>query len=396
MPFDRLTIVALRASNELSLRAKIETRLYARMATAIFYGTVLTGIHDPRHGMRRWDTGFRSAPRAVDFNLTSENTDKPIRVVVPDDDPPVFADSAALARLRRLPNVEVVSHSRRPGSTYELIARLSGVHTMIVARTTTRVTNTVLEGASPGLKHVAVWGTAIDHVALEAARRLGVVVTNTPNAATVAVAEHALALLLALARKIPQLDLRVRDGEWSGGQLTQLAGRTLGIVGTGAVGIRLARIAEGIGMRILMSSMSETIENSESSNWTEVSFTELLENSDAISLHARLTTDTRSMFGASEFARMKPTALFINTARGQLVNSRALAEALANETIAGAALDVFNTEPLDRNSPLTRLPNVILTPHIAANTSEALNVSLNMVIDNVIDFLRDRVRHQVS
>jgi phosphoglycerate dehydrogenase-like enzyme len=188
----------------------------------------------------------------------------------------------------------------------------------------------------------------------------------------------------------------VRDGEWSGGQLTQLAGRTLGIVGTGAVGIRLARIAEGIGMRILMSSMSETIENSESSNWTEVSFTELLENSDAISLHARLTTDTRSMFVASEFASMKPTALFINTARGQLVNSRALAEALANETIAGAALDVFNTEPLDRNSPLTRLPNVILTPHIAANTSEALNVSLNMVIDNVIDFIRDRVRHQVS
>ena len=102
------------------------------------------------------------------------------------------------------------------------------------------------------------------------------------------------------------------------------------------------------------------------------------------------------MFGAAEFARMKPTALFVNTARGQLVNSRALAEALANETIAGAALDVFNAEPLDRNSPLTRLPNVILTPHIAANTSEALNVSLNMVIDNVIDFLQGRVPHRVS
>jgi len=334
----------------------------------------------------------------VDFDLTPEHTDERIRVVVPDDDPPVFADSAALARLRRLPNIEVISHTQRPGSVYELIDWLKGAHTLIVARTTTRITNTVLEGTSPGLKHVAVWGTAIDHVALEAARRLGVVVTNTPNAATVAVAvaEHALALLLALARKIPQLDLRVRNGEWPGGQLTQLAGRTLGIIGTGAVGIRLARIAEGIGMRILMSSMSEAVESSDSSNWTEVSFTELLENSDAISLHARLTPRTRSMFGASEFARMKPTALFINTARGQLVNSRALAEALANETIAGAALDVFNNEPLDRDSPLTRLPNVILTPHIAANTSEALNVSLNMVIDNVIDFLQDRVRHRVS
>ena len=328
--------------------------------------------------------------------MTSEQTDGTIRVIVPDDDPPVFADSAALARLRRLPNVEVKSHTERPGNEHELIARILGAHTMIVARTTTRVTNTVFEEASSELKHVAIWGTAVDHVALEAARRLGVVVTNTPNAATVAVAEHALALLLALARKIPQLDLRVREGEWPGGQLTQLAGRTLGIVGTGAIGIRLARIAEGIGMRILMSSLSETVDKSEGSNWTEVSFSELLANSDAISLHARLTPQTRSMFGASEFARMKPTALFVNTARGQLVNSRALAEALANETIAGAALDVFNAEPLDRNSPLTRLPNVILTPHIAANTNEALNVSLNMVIDNVIDFLQGRINHQVS
>lgn len=328
--------------------------------------------------------------------MTSEQTTGVVRVVVPDDDPPVFADSAALARLRRLPDVEVRSYTARPGNAYQLIERVSGAHTLIVTRTTTQVTNTVLEGATPDLKHVAIWGTAVDHVALEAARRLGVVVTNTPNAATVAVAEHALALLLSLARKIPQLDLRVRDGEWPGGQLTQLAGKTLGIVGTGAVGIRLARIAEGIGMRILMSSLSETIANNEISNWTEVSFPELLANSDAISVHARLTPQTRSMFGAAEFSRMKPTALFVNTARGQLVNSRALAEALANETIAGAALDVFTTEPLDRNSPLTHLPNVILTPHIASNTAEALNVSLNMAIDNVIDFLQGRVRHRVS
>jgi D-3-phosphoglycerate dehydrogenase len=332
----------------------------------------------------------------ADKALHSQDSNDTIKVVVPDDDPPVFADSAALARLSRIRNVEVESFFERPGSPYDLIERISGAHTLIVARTTTRVTNNILEAVVPDLKHIAIWGTAADHIALESARRLGVVVTNTPNAATVAVAEHALALLMSLARKIPQLDLRVREGEWPGGQLTQLAGKTLGIVGTGVVGVRLARIAEGIGMRILVSSLSETFTNGENSNWTEVSFSELLANSDAVSVHARLTPQTRFMFGALEFSRMKPTALFVNTARGQLVNSRALAEALANETIAGAALDVFNNEPLDRNSLLAQLPNIILTPHIAANTGEALNVSLNMVVDNVIDYLQGRVRHKVS
>jgi D-3-phosphoglycerate dehydrogenase / 2-oxoglutarate reductase len=326
----------------------------------------------------------------------SESSGGSIKVVVPDDDPPVFADSAALARLSRVHDVEVDSYTERPRNPYDLIERISGAHTLIVARTTTRLTNVILESTAPDLKHIAIWGTASDHVAMESTRRLGITVTNTPNAATVAVAEHALALLMSLARKIPQLDLRVREGEWPGGQLTQLAGKTLGIVGTGVVGTRLARIAEGIGMRIIMSSLSESGDESDSSNWPEVSFNELLSNSDAISIHARLTPQTRSMFGAAEFSRMKPTALFVNTARGQLVSAGALAEALANETIAGAALDVFNTEPLDRNSLLARLPNVILTPHIASNTSEALNVSLNMVVDNVIDFLQDRIRHRIN
>ena len=140
-------------------------------------------------------------------------------------------------------------------------------------------------------------------------------------------------------------------------------------------------------MRILVNSLSESIKDTENSNWTEVNFSELLTNCDAISVHARLTPETRMMFGASEFSKMKPTALFINTARGDLVDSGALAEALANETIAGAALDVFNREPLDPQSMLSQLPNVILTPHIAANTNEALIVSLNMVIDNVINFI---------
>ena len=319
--------------------------------------------------------------------MNSETSNKSIEIVIPDDYPPVCDDSAALARLRRLPGIKVRTYSDRPQNSEELIQRISGAHTVVLARSNTRLTNRVLESTSPDLKHIALLGTATDHVSLEATRRLGVIVTNTPNSSTVAVAEHALALLFSLARKIPQLDQRVRIGEWPGGQLTQLAGKTLGIVGTGSVGIRLAEIASGIGMRILVNSLSEIIKDTENSNWTEVNFSELLTNCDAISVHARLTPETRMMFGASEFSKMKPTALFINTARGDLVDSGALAEALANETIAGAALDVFNREPLDPQSMLSQLPNVILTPHIAANTNEALIVSLNMVIDNVINFI---------
>jgi len=318
------------------------------------------------------------------------------RVVIPDDFPPVFTDSAALARLRRMPEFDVRTFTTRPANSDELVDRIKGAHTVVLTRTTTRMTNTVLESAAPDLRHIAIWGTAVDHIALEAARRLGITVSNTPNTATVAVAEHALAMLLSLARKIPQLDRRLRAGEWPGGQLTQLAGKTLGIVGTGAVGVRMARLAEGIGMRVQTSSLTDTPTNDQESNVTEVSFEQLLGTSDAISLHARLTPRTRYMFGSKQFALMKPNALFINTARGQLVNSIALAEALANETIAGAALDVFDQEPLPTDSPLAHLPNVILTPHISSNTSEALTVSLNMVVDNVIDHIKVRVRHQVT
>ncbi len=319
--------------------------------------------------------------------MNTEVSNKHMEIVIPDDYPPVFADSAALGRLNRLPGLNVESYTDRPKNSEELIQRMSGAHTIILARSNTLLTNSVLESTSPDLKHIALLGTATDHISLETTRRLGVIVSNTPNSSTVAVAEHALALLFSLARKIPQLDQRVRIGEWPGGQLTQLAGKTLGIVGTGSVGIRLAQIASGIGMRILVNSVSESVKESEKPNWTEVSFSELLINSDAISVHARLTLETRMMFGASEFSKMKPTALFINTARGDLVDTGALAEALANETIAGAALDVFNREPLNPQSILNQLPNLILTPHIASNTNEALIVSLNMVIDNVIDFI---------
>ncbi|MEX0763032.1 MAG: NAD(P)-dependent oxidoreductase [Dehalococcoidia bacterium] len=317
-------------------------------------------------------------------------------VVVPDDFPPVFSDSLAHARLSRTPGVKVRVYTSRPSAESELDERIWSAHTVLSIRSSTRFTHNVLASA-PGLRHLALWGTATDHVALDAAHRLGITVTNTPETATDAVAEHALALSLALARRIPELDQRVREGEWPRGILTQLAGKTMGIVGTGAIGMQLARLARGIGMEVLAVSLHADGEVPFSRpQWVRfVPLSELLQASDVVSLHGRLIEPNVRLFGAEQFTQMKPTALFINTARGGLVDEAALAEALRNETIAGAALDVFSREPLSKDSPLRYMPNVILSPHTAATTAEALRAGLDMAVDNVLCFLEGRIQHRV-
>jgi D-3-phosphoglycerate dehydrogenase len=309
------------------------------------------------------------------------------KVVVPDDFPPVMADSAALTRLRKKSDIEVAVHGDRPSSESALIERTDGAHTVVVMRSTTEMSHAVFE-ALPELRHVALWGTATDHIAIDSARRLGIAVTNTPNTATDAVAEHALALMLALARRIPELDQRVREGEWPRGLLTQLAGKTSGIVGTGLVGRRMAQICIGIGMNVLASSLNPDEEpvHSLPSGARETDLETLLRNSDVVSIHTRLSRGTIHMFGRPQFALMKPTALFVNTARGRLVDEYALAEALRNESIAGAALDVFEHEPIKGDNPLLQMPNVILSPHTAGTTAEALDRGLNMTVDNVLAF----------
>jgi D-3-phosphoglycerate dehydrogenase len=309
------------------------------------------------------------------------------KIVVPDDFPPVMADSAALTRLRKKGDITVAVYGDRPSSEAALIERTAGAHTVVVMRSTTEMSHAVFE-ALPELRHVALWGTATDHIAIDSARRLGIAVTNTPNTATDAVAEHALALMLALARRIPELDQRVREGEWPRGLLTQLAGKTSGIVGTGLVGRRMAQICVGIGMNVIATSLNPDEEpvHSLPSGATEADLETLLRNSDVVSIHTRLSRGTVHMFGRPQFALMKPTALFVNTARGRLVDEYALAEALRNESIAGAALDVFEHEPIKSDNPLLQMPNVILSPHTAGTTAEALDRGLNMTVDNVLAF----------
>lgn len=325
--------------------------------------------------------------------------DPRLMIVAPDDFPPVFTDSAALMRLRRRPQFDLRVFSSHPGGEADLIERVADAHTIIGIRSSTRFTHAVIEAAS-NLRHIALWGTATDNVALDSARRADVAVTNTPNIATVTVAEHALALAMALARRIPELDARVREGEWPGGRVTQLSGKVAGVVGTGAVGMQFAKLAHVIGMEVQLCPLNEDDlheYHQTEAPWARVTdFEETLKTSDLISAHARVSSRTDRLFGSEQFGLMKPTALFVNTARGRLVDENALAEALRNETIAGAALDVFEVEPVSRSNPLLSRPNAILSPHIAASSTETLNAGLSHLVDNVLAFIEGRPVRRVA
>lgn len=305
------------------------------------------------------------------------------RIVIPDDAPPVMAPSDAYRRL--LERVKVEYHDTLPGTEDRLIERIASAEIVINIRSSSRFTANVFR-QSPKLRLLSLWGTGTDNVDLAAAERHGVTVTNTPGVSAASVAEHALTLLLATARRIPHLDSDVRQGRWPRGQVAQIHGKTLGVVGLGAIGRQFARLGTGIGMRVI----AWTMHPNPALGYQLVTLDELLHSSDVVSLHLRLSGETRGFMGKSEFERMKPSAILINTARGSLVDEQAMIEALVTGRIAGAGLDVFETEPLPAGHPLIRLENVVLSPHCAGVTPETLEAGLRLSIENVWNFLQGR------
>ena len=236
--------------------------------------------------------------------------------------------------------------------------------------------------ASPQLKIIARHGVGTNNVDIDAATEQGVWVTTTPGANSNAVAEHVFALLLTQARKVcPAVD-RVRAGTWSEGKAGligfELSGRTIGIIGFGAIGKRVAAIAQGFGMRILTSDPIATSADAEAAGADLVELDTLYDGADIITLHAPLLPSTRHMISARELGLMKKTAVLINTSRGGLIDEDALADALTEGQIAGAALDVLEAESTDMKDPLghthvplREVPNLLVTPHIAGQTEEA-------------------------
>ena len=299
-------------------------------------------------------------------------------IVIPDDEPAVMLPSMAY---RKLAGFDVQVYPTRPSGFDDLTDRIRNAEIVVNIRSTSRFTSEVMDQC-PRLKLISIWGTGTDHVDLAAAKAKGICVTNTPGVSAIAVAEHTLALIMTIAKKLVSVDQQVRKGEWPRAMVSQIRGKMLGLIGTGAIGREVAMLGRGIGMRVIAWTFHPAGNIAE---W--VSFEDVFRHSDVVSVHVRQSPDTIQLIRRHHFELMKPDAIFINTSRGGVVHEAEMVDVLRNGRIAGAGLDVFENEPLRPGSPLLSLPNVVLTPHAAGITAETTEAGLALAIENVLSFL---------
>ncbi len=260
----------------------------------------------------------------------------------------------------------------KTGRTEDAITADIAHYDGIIVRSATKVTRRIIE-AGTKLKVIGRAGVGVDNIDREAATAHGIVVMNTPEGNTVSAAEHTLALLLALARNVPAAAVDTKNGNWNRKKFTgiEVENKVLGIVGLGKIGQHVARGARALGMRVTAYDPYISAERAEQLNVQLCDLDQILKESDFVTLHVPKTAATVDLIDAAALKKMKPSARIINVARGGIVNEADLAAALEAGTIAGAAIDVFSTEPITADNPLLKAPNIILTPHLGASTIEA-------------------------
>lgn len=292
---------------------------------------------------------------------------------------------AGLDRLSREHQVDVRLNLARA----DFLAALPDYDALIV-RSQVQVDGAAIAAAAR-LKVVGRAGVGVDNIELGAATAAGIAVVNAPTANTIAAAEHTLALILALARHVAAADASVRRAEWRRADFmgAEIMGRTLGIVGLGRVGLAVADRARAFEMTLLGSDPLVSADAAAARGVRLVELDELLPAADVVTLHLPLAAATRGLFDAERLARMKPGALLVNVARGGIIDEAALAKALASGRLGGAAIDVFEHEPV-RDSPLLSAPNTVLTPHLGASTAEAQAKASLEVVEGVLDVLAGR------
>ncbi len=295
----------------------------------------------------------------------------------------------SLESLRRLGTVDFTQHSRalREVELLNLISRYDAV----VAGTDEFTENVIARGAKSRLKIIARHGVGLDNVDLEAARRHKVYVSYTPEANSDSVADHTIALILTLLRKILGASTSLMRGEWEAAEFMghELKEKLVGVIGFGSIGRRVAKRLEGFDATVGAYDPYVPEEEIERGRIKCLSLEKVLESSDVITLHVKLTPETHRMIGRTEIESMKKNAIIVNTSRGGVIDENALVDALRTRRIAGAALDVFDDEPPPKDHPLLKnaFENVVLTPHIAAYTFEAIKRMGEMVIEDIFKVL---------
>jgi D-3-phosphoglycerate dehydrogenase len=276
------------------------------------------------------------------------------------------------------------------GRSEDELVELIKEYDALIVRSATKVTARILE-AGRRLKIVGRAGVGVDNVDVGTASRHGVIVMNTPLGNITSAAEHAVAMLLSLARNIPAADASMKAGKWDKKSFTgvELAGKLLGVIGMGKVGQIVARAAKGIGMDVCALDPFLPERRAKELGVALVDLEMLLTRSDIITVHTPLTDETRGLIGAKAFSKMKPGVRLVNCARGGIVDEAALVKALETGKVAGAALDVFGKEPLPADSPLRKAPNLILTPHLGASTEEAQAKVSEDIAHQIVAFFKE-------
>jgi len=316
-----------------------------------------------------------------------------VKMVVPGDDPVCIAGSPHLDRLKPYGDVKIFTD--RPKTSDEKVERAKDVDILINTR------GAVTWGAEefpklPKLKMIATLSIGTDMFDLTAAKEMGIVICNQPGRTAPVVAEHIFGLMFASAKRAAFFTAGLKAGKWLRMDNVMLQGKTLGIIGTGHIGAEMARLGLAIGMKVIAWTYHPTPEREHELGFTFVELDELLQKADVVSLHVKLTDDSRGMIGEKELAMMKPGAILVNGARGPILNTPALVDALNSGHLGGAGIDVYDQEPLPTDHPLLSCEQVVLTPHCADMTPEGVDLLNSGAVDNVIAFLEGRPQNRVT
>ena len=316
-----------------------------------------------------------------------------VKIVIPGDDPAQLQGSPHLTRLESYG--EVTLYTDRPDTLEEKIRRVCTADILINSRGIVKWPGEALRQL-PKLRMVSTCSIGTDMFDLDVARQMGIAICNQPGRTAPVVAEHAFGLMFALAKRAAYYTASIKSGQWPRFDNYYLHGKTLGIIGTGHIGMEMARLGRAVGMKVIAWTYHPEPAKAHRLGFTYVPLDELLGTSDVISLHVKLTEDSRRLIGSDALRTMKPGALLINCGRAGLVDTEALISALNTGHLGGAGIDVFDTEPIDSSHPLLACEQVVFTPHCADMTPEGVDLLNEGAVNNVIAFLEGRPENRVT